>query len=244
LLIFKNAEFGEIRTVLIDNEPWFVGKDVAAALGYKNTKDALARHCRKDVAVFCDLTDSLGRKQQAKFINEGNLYRLIIRSKLSTSEKFEKWVFDEVLPQIHKTGGYIPVENNDDDLTIMAKAHLILERTISEKDELISVLQPKADTFDMVMRKKGTYSMNAVAKQIGIGEYTLFKYLRNKKILFIDSDSCNIPYEIFCKRGYFKVIQNTTPNKKLGSVTRVTQKGVDYICKLIKRDREMNIEIA
>lgn len=85
---------------------WFCGKDVAMALEYSNTKDALARHCKIDGIVFHDLIDNLGRKQNVKFINEPNLYRLITHSKLPTAEQFEKWIFEEVLPTIRRTGGY------------------------------------------------------------------------------------------------------------------------------------------
>ncbi len=104
--VFNNQQFGEIRTLEEPNGIYFCGKDVASALGYYNTKDALRRHCRKGGVVKRDLTDNLGRNQQATFIDEGTLYRLIAHSKLPTAEQFESWVFDEVLPSIRKTGGY------------------------------------------------------------------------------------------------------------------------------------------
>lgn len=102
LQIFNSDEFGEIRTVEIDGKPYFVGTDVAKALGYKDTVNALKQHCRG--VVKHHLTDSLGRNQEASFITEGDLYRLIMKSKLPSAEKFESWVMDEVLPTIRKTG--------------------------------------------------------------------------------------------------------------------------------------------
>lgn len=104
LQIFNSGEFGEIRTIEIDGKPYFVGADVAKALGYKDTVNALKQHCRG--VVKHHLTDSLGRNQEASFITEGDLYRLIMKSKLPSAEKFEAWVMDEVLPTIRKTGSY------------------------------------------------------------------------------------------------------------------------------------------
>lgn len=104
--IFNNPDFGEVRTLSDRGKEWFVGKDVAVALGYKDTTNALKQHCRDDGVVIHHLTDKMGRKQQAKFIDEGNLYRLITHSKLPVAEKFERWVFDEVLPSIRETGSY------------------------------------------------------------------------------------------------------------------------------------------
>lgn len=104
LQIFNSGEFGEIRTIEIDGKPYFVGADVAKALGYKDTVNALKQHCRG--VVKHHLTDSLGRNQEASFITEGDLYRLIMKSKLPSAEKFESWVMDEVLPTIHRTGSY------------------------------------------------------------------------------------------------------------------------------------------
>lgn len=106
VMIFNNPEFGDIRTTYINEIPWFCGKDVAEALGYVDVINALKQHCKKDGVVFHHLTDSLGRQQEAKFINEPNVYRLIIRSKLPAAERFEQWIFEEVLPTIRKTGSY------------------------------------------------------------------------------------------------------------------------------------------
>ena len=106
--VFNNPEFGDIRTVEIDGKPYFVGTDVAKALGYKDTVNALKQHCRG--VVKHHLIDSLGRNQEASFIPEGDLYRLIMKSKLPSAEKFESWVMDEVLPSIRKTGAYVQQE--------------------------------------------------------------------------------------------------------------------------------------
>lgn len=105
--VFNNAEFGVVRTIrTTDGKVLFYGADIAKALGYSNARDALLRHCKRDGVVKHDIIDSMGRTQQAKLITEGNVYRLITHSKLPNAERFETWVFDEVLPEIRQTGGY------------------------------------------------------------------------------------------------------------------------------------------
>ncbi len=238
LQTFINQKFGSVRIMKVEDKPFFVANDIAKALGYKNPSDATKKHCKKAIMTWG--SDSLGRQQEFKVIPEGDVYRLITRSKLPSAEEFEVWVFETVLPQIRSTGGYIPVTQQDDDLTIMARAHQILERTIAQKDQLIQQLQPKADTYDMIMASDGTFSMNQVAKQVGMGEYHLFAYLRGKKVLFYEGAD-NVPYERFCKNGCFKVIDTVSPDGKAHSTTRVTQKGIDYICKILRKD---NMEVA
>lgn len=235
LQTFMNQKFGSVRIMNVENKPYFVANDIAKALGYKNPSDATNKHCKRAIMTWG--SDSLGRQQEFKVIPEGDVYRLITRSKLPSAEEFEMWVFEIVLPQIRKTGGYIPVTSQDDDLTIMARAHQILERTISQKDKIIAELQPKADTYDMIMNTDGTFSMNQVAKQVGMGEYHLFAYLRGKKVLFYQGTD-NVPYERFRKNGCFKVVDTVSPDGKSHSTTRVTQKGLDYICKIIRKDNE------
>lgn len=104
--IFNNSEFGEVRTLMIDNEPYFVGKDVAVILGYAKPENAIASHVDKDDTLKQGVTDSIGRTQQTTIINESGLYSLILSSKLPTAKKFKRWVTSEVLPAIRKTGSY------------------------------------------------------------------------------------------------------------------------------------------
>ena len=118
LQIFNNEEFGQVRTIKIDGKPYFVGKDVAEALGYSNSRDALKRHC-KGVVKRDSLTD--GGIQQLSFISEGDMYRLITHSKLESAERFESWVFDEVLPNIRKTGSYSTESSKIEQSAFMVK---------------------------------------------------------------------------------------------------------------------------
>lgn len=242
LQVFVNKQFGEIRTLMIDDEPWFVGKDVALALGYKNYRDALLCHAENEDRASVAIHDG-SQNRHMVVINESGLYSLIFGSQLPNAKNFKRWVTTEVLPQIRKTGGYIPINNQDDELTIMAKAHQILERTIQNKDDLISELKPKAEVYDMVMLDIGTVDMNAVAKMVGIGEYTLFRYLRKHNILFRNSNGNNVPYERYRKNGCFIVVDAMCPDGIVRSVTRVTQRGIDLICRMLQEHKYISKDL-
>ncbi len=112
LQVFNNSEFGELRTVTIDGEPWFVGKDVATALGYSNSRDAIAKHVDNEDIDDVAIRDPIGRMQKTRIINESGLYSLILSSKLPTAKRFKRWVTAEVLPTLRKTGSYslAPIE--------------------------------------------------------------------------------------------------------------------------------------
>lgn len=234
-----NYNGNEVRTIQKGGEPWWVLKDVCSILKIGQPV-RVAERLDEDEVSQTHVTDSIGRSQSTYIINESGLYAVILRSDKPEAKPFRKWVTSEVLPQIRKTGGYIPVAKEDDDLTIMIKAFQILDRTVKQKDALIRELQPKADTYDMVMTADGTFSMNQVAKQVGMGEYHLFAYLRNKKVLFYENGD-NVPYERFRKNGCFRVIDTISPDGNSHSTTRVTQKGVDYICKLIQKDKQLEV---
>ena len=143
---FSNNEFGEIRTLNINDEPWFVGKDVAEILGYSNSKDALKKHVDeedKQVIQRSQFATLEIPNRGMTIINESGLYSLILSSKLPNAKKFKRWVTSEVLPQIRRTGGYIPISQEDDEKTIMAKALMISQRTIEEKDALLAQKKSK-----------------------------------------------------------------------------------------------------
>lgn len=163
--IFNSPEFGQIRTLEIESRVWFGATDVASALGYSNPRDAIVRHCKTHGVVIHDVIDSLGRNQQMKFINEGNVYRLIASSQLPQAEKFERWVFDELVPTVMNTGGYIATRSDDTPEEIMARAIMVAQETIKKKEQRISMLEqqtelqseqlklsaPKVQYFDTVL---------------------------------------------------------------------------------------------
>lgn len=140
LTTFTNDVFGNIRGLEINGEPWLVGRDVAKVLGYKNISDALKKHVDEEDKGVAKC-DTLGGAQEMTVINESGFYSLVLRSKLPEAKKFKRWVTSEVLPQIRKTGGYIPVNEEDDEKTIMAKALQIMDKTIKEKNIKIEELE-------------------------------------------------------------------------------------------------------
>lgn len=187
LMVFNNKEFGEVRTIEIEGKIYFVGKDVASALGYSNSSKAVSTHCkhiRKEVIEAPSQNRNVV-KTQTSLIDEGDIYRLIVRSKLESAERFESWVFDEVLPTIRKTGGYIPINNNMSDAEIMAKALVIAQKTIENKDKLIEELQPKGYWFDKFINSEGTFTATQVAKLFGLSSAKkLNKLLNDMKIIY------------------------------------------------------------
>ena len=196
LKIFENAEFGEVRTLELDGKPYFAGTDVARALGYSEPHKAVARHCRDDGMKRTPIVDGLGREQEAVFISEGNLYRLIVSSKLPSAERFERWVFDEVLPTIRRHGLYaIDDIIANPDLGIQALMALKAEREARAKLELdktvltqqIAELKPKASYYDLILQCSGLLSVTEIAKDYGLSAKALNKMLHDLGIQFNQS---------------------------------------------------------
>ena len=234
LQIFNNTEFGEIRTFEINGQPYFVANDIARVLGYVETAKAIRTHC-KGVSEM-DIPSN-GGIQTMKVIPEGDIYRLIIRSKLPEAEKFESWIFDEVIPQIRKTGGYnlpqtLPEALRAYALEIEAKEKLAAEnKLLIEKN---AELEPKGIFYDTVTQSDATTSMADVAKilDMGVGRNKLFSILKDRKILQPD----NKPYQKYIDAGYFKLVEEKY-NKGDGTgiyyKTVAKQKGIDFIRKIL-----------
>lgn len=220
------------------NNPLFLARDVAEWIEYsQSSANKMLASVDSDEKLVGTILRS-GQKRDMWFLTEDGLYEVLMQSRKPIAKAFKKQV-KQILKQIRHTGGYIPVNSQDDDFLIMAKAHQILERTLQRKNQIILELQPKADTYDMIMLDEGTFDMNSVAKMVGMGEYKLFSYLRDKKVLFYNSNKCNVPFERFRYNGCFKVVDAMCPDGNARAVTRVTQKGIDYICKLIREDKEI-----
>lgn len=226
--IFQNEDFGSVRTMEIDGKPYFCGSDVASALGYSNPRKAISDHCK---GVTKRDTPTSSGVQSMSYIPEGDIYRLIARSKLPKAEKFEIWVFDEVIPSIRKNGGYITNQENLTPEQVVANALIVAQNIISQKDKQIEDMKPKADFFDAVADSKTAISMNEVSKVLaikGYGRNNLFEFLRSEGIL----DKWNIPYQTYVDRGWFRVIeQKYTRNGEtcVSTKTLVYQKGVEAI---------------
>lgn len=171
--IFNSPEFGEIRTVVIDGEPWFVGRDIAKALGYAKPEGAVTTHCRHPLKQGIPHPQSPDKEIEALVIPEGDMYRLISKSKLKSAERFEEWVFDEVLPTIRKTGAYgqkrIPM-TIPEQIQLLAQGHVELEAKIdSVKEEVRSlkenmpILPVEAERITNTVKAKGVHVMGGKA---------------------------------------------------------------------------------
>lgn len=250
--IFKNEEFGTIRTLTgKGSEPWFVGKDVALALGYAKPENAVATHvCQEDKTSTLIQGSGSNYKSQAVVINESGLYSLILGSKLESAKRFKRWVTSEVLPQIRRTGGYVPTHDSHgmqlSDEEIMAKALQISQRTIEQQQSLIDrqqqtieQQQPKALFYDCVAVSNDTCSVAEMAKMIEangypMGQKRLFEWLRNNGYLCTRRGQFfNTPYQIWVERGLFRIETNvghgTDGIEYVNHTTRITGRGQAYL---------------
>lgn len=233
ITVFNNENFGNVRTIQIDGEPWFVGKDIAGILGYSNPRDALANHVfEEDKGV--EKLDTLGGVQSLAIINESGLYSLIFNSRLESAKKFKHWVTSEVIPQIRKTGSYHAPKTYAEALRRLADEAEKME-ALQKQNQL---MQPKAEFFDAVTDSKTAIPLGDVAKilDMGIGRNKLFEFLRQKNILTYD----NRPYQKYIDAGYFRVIEQkyeVNGEVRINIKTLVFQKGIDWIRKQLVKER-------
>ena len=230
--IFKHEKFGDIRTINKNGEPWFVGKDVASVLGYSQTAKAIREHVDEDDKGGSVL-DTPGGKQSTIIINESGLYSLILSSKLPQAKEFKRWVTNEVLPQIRKTGGYIPLNDCEDGADIMARALMIAQRTIEQKDALLEMQKPKVRFAEAVTGSDGSILIGELAKLITqngyeIGRTRLFDWLRRNGYLFKNSTE---PIQKWVEKGLFETkvsLIHTHHGEHEVLTTKVTGKGQRY----------------
>lgn len=181
--MFNNPEFGSLRVADIDGRMMFCGKDVAAALGYSNPNKAVRDHTRGERIVLPFETE--GGTQQIQFIAEGDVLRLIVSSKLPQAQEYERWVFDEVLPAIHRDGAYVATDGTEDDMLLMARALKAADRSMKRKDAMIAELRPKALVADAVFAPSKTlYTVTEAARYMadivpGVKRDDLFDLLKS-----------------------------------------------------------------
>lgn len=250
LKIFNNEEFGQVRTIIDENsEPWFVGKDVAKALGFTNTRDAIRTHVfEEDKGV--DLVDTLGGRQKMTIVNESGLYALVFGSQLEDAKKFKHWVTSEVLPAIRKHGAYMTdgvIERTltDPDYLIMLATNLKEEkakRALAEAQNEKN--KPKVLFADTVSASSRSCLMGELAKMISqeairqgridekIGQNKLFAWMRNNGYLCKSGERKNQPLQQYVEQGLFEMKKGSYVDSKGANVitttTKVTGKGQIY----------------
>ena len=200
--IFNNAEFGEIRTVIMsDGRIGFVGKDVAEVLGYNQSDKAINRHVDEDDRMKCTVIDSLGRNQMAIVINESGLYALILASKLPKARNFKHWVTDDVLPKIRQTGAYLTHEKMMEVMT-QPESVMTLCKHLIALDEKVTQLMPLAEYAEDVLLSSTCYTMTEVAKSLSMTVQQLQHTLHEKGIIYRSPAGIWMLYADYLKHGY------------------------------------------
>ena len=244
LKVFNSEEFGDVRTVTINGDPWFVGKDVAAALGFTNPRDAISTHVfDEDKGV--ESIDTLGGKQKMTVINESGLYALVFGSRLKSAQRFKHWVTSEVLPAIRRTGGYqMPAPQGKE---LLALAVLEAQKTIEAQNTEIERMKPKAIFADAVSASTSSILIGDLAKllrQNGVdtGQKRLFEQLRNEGYLMKTGSSRNMPTQRYVADGLFQiketVISNPDGSVRMTKTTQVTGKGQQYFLNKYLKNKE------
>lgn len=228
-----NCELGSIRVIIDNNEPLFVARDLCQVLEYKNGRETINRLFPKGVAKY--YTPTNGGNQLLSYLTESQMYKLIMRSNAKNAEAFQDWICNEVLPSIRKTGAYSIQQQLP---KTYGEALLEAGRLAIENERLLTQAkenQPKIEAFNELMSSSDSLDFLTFSKIIKIGRNTLFKKLRELKILRQD----NTPYQTYIDRGYFKVIESTyryneSKEVKINYKTIIFSKGQDFIIKLLK----------
>lgn len=246
LQVYNNAEFGSVRTTVIDGEPFFVGKDIAEVLGYSNPQKALRDHVDEEDKTLNDSFTVNGTK--GILINESGLYSLILRSQLPKARQFKRWVTSEVLPSIRRHGMYATDELiANPDLAIAAftalkeerEKRMALEEAVAVQKQQIAEMQPKATYYDVVLKCRDAVNISVIAKDYGWSAQKMNEYLHQKGVQFKQADIWLL-YQKHAGCGYTKtnthIYEDSCGNEHTKVHTKWTQKGRLFIYSLLKAD--------
>lgn len=245
LQVFNNPEFGDIRTTIIEGEPWFVGKDVAEALGYERTADAIKAHVEEEDREMLKVGQSPTLNvpnRGVTIINESGLYSLIISSKMPSARKFRRWITSEVLPSIRKQGGYIAEQEEMSSEELMARALEVARKVLADRETRIKtqeaqistlavdkqIMQPKAEYFDDLVDRNLLSNFTEVAKELGVKRKDFIGFLLDQGYIYRDKKGNLMPRANEKAKGLFEVKQCS--NQKTawaGCQTLLTPKGVE-----------------
>ena len=237
--IFQNQEFGAIRTISNEQgEPLFCAKDVAEALGYRRSNDAVRVHVEPEDAVKRSTPTTRGN-QLMTYINESGLYALILSSKLDSAKRFKHWVTSEVLPSIRKQGGYMVARPDESDEVIMARALQIMQATLQRRDEQIAQLKPRADYADHVLDSISCFTVTQIGKELGMTGHDLNVLLCSHKIQYVQSGQYLL-YADYARQGLAKNrnFEYHTAEGELKTRTYLvwTERGRDFIHRLVDKE--------
>ncbi|AXR43540.1 phage antirepressor [Pediococcus pentosaceus] len=245
-----NFEGNEVRTVLINDEPYFVGKDIADVLGYSNSRKALIDHVDEEDKNTVTIRDGNKGNPNQVVINESGMYSLVLSSKLPNAKKFKRWVTNEVLPSIRKHGAYMTDEkieeallNPDTIISLATKLKNEREKVEVERngrliaEQRVEELQPKADYYDQILSNKGVVTVTSIAKNYGMTAPELNKLLNQLGVQYSQSGSWYL-YKKYQKNGYTHTIpvpySHRDGRPDIKPQTKWTQKGHIFIYQLLK----------
>ena len=240
MMIFRNVEFGTIRTMSNEQgEPMFCAKDVALALGYKRPEDAMTQHVEIEDSVKHRVLDRNGKKRITTFINESGLYSLILSSKLESAKRFKRWVTGEVLPAIRKQDGYIVAKEGESEKEVMARALEIVKNTLQQRNEEIAKLKPKADYVDEVLDSITCVTTTQLAKELGMTAQELNRRLCEMRIQYWQSGQYML-YADFARQGLARSRTRKHTLKHGMVLTEMylvwTERGRDFIHRLFNKN--------
>ena len=243
--IFKNEQFGEIRTVVIDGEPWFVAVDVCRALEIVNSRDALTRIDEDEKGVV--LTDTPGGKQEVTTVNEPGLYSLVLGSRKPEAKVFKRWITHEVIPSIRKNGGYIAGQETMSDVELMARALIVAQNVIEEKNRQISgltegnlLMKPKAEYFDDLVDRKLLTNFRDTAKEFHIGQKRFIAFLTDNGYAYRDARGRILPHQKHVDAGLFELKECRSERSRwAGMQTLITPRGRETFRLLLNDNTEV-----
>ena len=242
--IFKNEQFGEVRMIEENGKLLFCGLDVARALGYARPGKAIIDHCK---GVLKRDTLTSGGMQSLSYITEGDVYRLITHSKLETADKFERWVFDEVIPSIRKNGGYIAGQETMSDVELMARALIVAQNVIEEKNRQISglteenlLMKPKAEYFDDLVDRKLLTNFRDTAKEFHLGQKRFIAFLTDNGYAYRDAKGRILPHQKYVDAGLFELKECRSERSRwAGMQTLITPRGRETFRLLLNDNTEV-----
>ena len=242
-----NFDNHSVRTIQKDDEVWFVAKDVCDVLGYSNSRKAVSDHCKSAVSGGVTIRDAIGREQEATIIPERDLYRLVMRSKLPSAEKFEEWIVADVIPSIRKTGSYTPPATPEMQIAnaILLAGRMIEEQKfqIEQRDKLIAIAAPKAAIADRIMVSDGLFGFRQVAKKLELNERKFKQWLISNNWVYTLGGRMTVKSDIL-KKGFAEtkdtLIQVAGEQEKLVVDMYFTSKGVHKLAQIFGVTTESN----